>query len=185
MDWFPFHHPTDNFWPFVRWREKNFGRAEGPLYNQRIHFPVLSEKFFRSKERGLRFCSKMSFHYSTDRMNRSVTILSHRRFPIYFTMDIFPKKLGTLFQKTFLASDPPSTQLRESEIGFVPDFSKKFRKRRNKPCALLQIALSLSNGHDDAECHGSVITRAKKKRLPLRQALLFCINYSSKSSISL
>ena len=22
MDWFPFHHPTDNFWPFVRWLEK-------------------------------------------------------------------------------------------------------------------------------------------------------------------
>ena len=107
MDWFPFHHPTDNFWPFVRWREKNFGRAEGPLYNQRTHFPVLSEKFFRSKERGLRFCSKMSFHYSTDRMNRSVTILSHGRFPLYLLTDIFPQKLGTPFQKTFLAPDPP------------------------------------------------------------------------------
>ena len=109
MDWFSFHHPTDNFWPFVRWREKIFGRAEGPLYNQRTHFPVLSEKFYRSKERGLRFCSKMSFHYSTDRMNRSVTILSHRRFPLYFTTDIFPQKLGTPFQKTFLAPDSPST----------------------------------------------------------------------------
>lgn len=109
MDWFPFLHPADNFWPFVRWREKNFGRAEGPLYNQRTHFPVLSENFFRSKERGLRFCSKMSFHYSTDRMNRSVTILSHRHFPLYFTTDIFSQKLGTLFQKTFLAPDPPST----------------------------------------------------------------------------
>jgi len=85
---FAFHHPTDNSWPFVRWREKNFGRAEGPLYNQRTHFPVLSEKFFRSKERGLRFCSKMSFQNPTD---------------------IFSQKLGTPFQKTFLAPDPPST----------------------------------------------------------------------------
>ena len=50
------------------------------VLNQRTHFPVLSEKFFRSKERGLRFCSKRSFHYSTDRMNRGVTILSHGRF---------------------------------------------------------------------------------------------------------
>ena len=79
------------------------------VLNQRTHFPVLSEKFFRSKERGLRFCSKRSFHYSTDRMNRSVTILSHRRFPLYFTTDIFPQKLGTPFQKTFLAPDSPST----------------------------------------------------------------------------
>lgn len=31
------------------------------VLNQRTHFPVLSEKFFRSKERGLRFCSKRSF----------------------------------------------------------------------------------------------------------------------------
>ena len=46
MDCFSFHHPTDNSWPFVRWREKNFGRAEGPLYNQRTHFLVLSEKSF-------------------------------------------------------------------------------------------------------------------------------------------
>ena len=22
MDWFLFHYPTDNFWPFVRWRKK-------------------------------------------------------------------------------------------------------------------------------------------------------------------
>ena len=42
-------------------------------------------------------------------MNRSVTILSHERFPLYFTTDIFPQKLGTLFQKTFLAPDAPST----------------------------------------------------------------------------
>ena len=32
--------------------------------------------------------------------------------------------------------------IRESETGFVPDFSKKFRRRRNNLCALLQIALS-------------------------------------------
>ena len=50
MDWFSFHHPTDNFWPFVRWREKNFGRAEGPLYNQRTFFLVLSEKVFRVED---------------------------------------------------------------------------------------------------------------------------------------
>ena len=36
------------------------------VLNQRTHFPVLSEKFFRSKERGLRFCSKRSFYYTTD-----------------------------------------------------------------------------------------------------------------------
>ena len=46
MDWFLFHHPTDNFGPFVRWREKIFGRAEDSLYNQRTHFSVLSEKSF-------------------------------------------------------------------------------------------------------------------------------------------
>ena len=109
MDWFSFHHPTDNFWPFVRWREKNFGRAEGPLYNQRTFFLVLSEKVFRVEDPLLHSHSKSSFHYSTDRMNRSVTILSHRRFPLYFTTDIFPQKLGTPFQKTFLAPDSPST----------------------------------------------------------------------------
>ena len=59
------------------------------MLNQRTHFPVLSEKFFRSKERGLRFCSKRSFHYSTDRMNRGVRILSHGRFPLYLLTDIF------------------------------------------------------------------------------------------------
>ena len=56
---------------------KNFGRAEGPLYNQRT----------------------------------------------------FLKNLAPFFQKTFLAPDPPSTELSESETGFVPDFSKKFRGR--------------------------------------------------------
>jgi len=40
---------------------KIFGCAEGSPYNQRTYFPVFSEKFFRSKERGLRFCSKMPF----------------------------------------------------------------------------------------------------------------------------
>ena len=39
-----------------------------------------------------------------DSLNRSVTILSHRRFPIYFTTDIFPQKLGTPFQKNFSCS---------------------------------------------------------------------------------
>ena len=50
MDWVPFHHPTDNFSPFVRWLEKFFGYAEGSLYNQRTHFPVLSEKFLGVEE---------------------------------------------------------------------------------------------------------------------------------------
>ena len=58
------------------------------VLNQRTHFPVLSEKFFRSEERGLRFCSKRSFHYSTGKMNRGVTILSHGRFPLYLLTDI-------------------------------------------------------------------------------------------------
>ena len=136
MDWFPFHHPTDNFWPFVRWREKNFGRAEGPLYNQRTHFPVLSEKFFRSKERGLRFCSKMSFHYSTDRMNRSVTILSHGRFPLYFTTDIFPQKLGTPFQKNFSCSWFPLYLAKRIRDRFCPRFLEKVsRTAKQSLCA--------------------------------------------------
>ena len=125
MDWFPFHHPTDNFGPFVRWLENFFGHAEGSPYNQRTHFPVLSEKFFRSKERGLRFCSKMSFHYSTDRMNRSVTILSHRRFPLYFTTDIFPQKLGTPFQKNFSCSWFPLYLAKRIRGRFCPRFLEK------------------------------------------------------------
>ena len=42
-------------------------------------------------------------HWEQNR-KQSVTILSHRRFPIYFTTDIFPQKLGTPFQKNFSCS---------------------------------------------------------------------------------
>ena len=44
------------------------------------------------------FCSKRSFHYSTDKINQSVTVLSHGRFPLYLLTDIFPQKLGTFFE---------------------------------------------------------------------------------------
>ena len=123
MDWLSFHHPTDNFLPFVRQLEKIFwtcrrastlqrtffGRKTGgarekyfPLYITNGHFfGLCPEKVLRLERRGLRFCSKRSFHYSTDKINRSVTVLSRGRFPLYFTTDIFPQKLGTLFQKNF------------------------------------------------------------------------------------
>ena len=67
------------------------------------------KKVLRAEDPLLHARSKRSFHYSTDRMNRSVTILSHGRFPLYLLPDIFPQKLGTPFQKTFLAPDSPST----------------------------------------------------------------------------
>ena len=109
MDWVPFHHPTDNFSPFVRWLE-NFLVTQKALYITNGHFfEVCPKKVLRVEEPLLHSRSKRSFHYSTDRMNRSVTILSHERFPLYFTTDIFPQKLGTPFQKTFLAPDSPST----------------------------------------------------------------------------
>lgn len=109
MDWIFLSPSHGQFLAVCQMARKNFGRAEGPLYNQRTHFPVLSEKSFEDGGLLLHSRSKRSFHYSTNRMNRGVTILSHGRFPLYFTTDIFPQKLGTLFQKTFLAPDPPST----------------------------------------------------------------------------
>ena len=51
--------------------------------------------------------------------------MSHRRFPLYFTTDIFPQKLGTPFQKTFLAPDSPSTLAKRIRDRFCPRFLKK------------------------------------------------------------
>ena len=44
---------------------------------------------------------------ATDKINQSVTILSHGRFPLYLLTDIFPQKLGTPFKKLFLLLIPP------------------------------------------------------------------------------
>ena len=109
MDWFPFHHPTDNFSSFVRWREKILV-VQKALYITNGHiFRFCPKKVLRVEEPLLHARSKSPFHYSTDRMNRSVTILSHGCVSLYFLTDIFPQKLGTPFQKTFLAPDSPST----------------------------------------------------------------------------
>lgn len=48
---------------------------------------------------------------------------------------------------------------------------KSFEVREARTVLSLQKVLSLFNGQNDAERHGFVVTRAKKKRLPLRQAL--------------
>ena len=46
MDWFSFHLPTDNFWPFVRWREK-FLVMQKALYITNGHFfEVCPKKFW-------------------------------------------------------------------------------------------------------------------------------------------
>ena len=72
-------------------------------------FRFCPKKVFRVGDPLLHSHSKRSFHYSTDRMNRNVTILSHGRFPLYLLTDIFPQKLGTPFQKTSSAPNSPST----------------------------------------------------------------------------
>ena len=101
MDWLPFRHPADNFSPFVRWLEKNSGRTEGPLYNQRTLFRILSEKSFEIGEArsALLFQNVLSLFNGQNKSEChdfvSQTFLSH------FTTDIFPQKLGTLFQKNF------------------------------------------------------------------------------------
>ena len=159
-------------------------------YNQRTLFRALSEKSFEVRETGLYFNSKRSFHYPTDKINQSVTILSRRCFPLTLQRTFFTENLAP-FSKIFTVSDSPSIWLSESEIGFLPNIPKKFGRYCKLRCSCgKQIICSkpsflLSNGHNDAGCHAFVITKAKKKRLPLRQALWFCINYSSKSSISL
>lgn len=67
-------------------------------------FRFCPKKVLRVEEPLLHARSKSPVHYSTDRMNRSVTILSHGRFPLYLLTDIFPQKLGTPFQKNFSCS---------------------------------------------------------------------------------
>ena len=109
MDCFSFHHPTDNSWPFVRWREKNFGRAEGPLYNQRTHFLVLSEKSFegggpppaRSLQKVLSLFNGQNESECHDFISRTFSSLPFNGH--------FSSKTWHPFQKTFLAPDSPST----------------------------------------------------------------------------
>ena len=45
MDWFFFLHPTDNFWPFVRWLEK-IPDVQKVLYITNGHFFEVRPKKF-------------------------------------------------------------------------------------------------------------------------------------------
>lgn len=57
------------------------------VLNQRTHFPVLSEKFFRSKERGLRFCSKLPFLLSNGQNDAESHGFASRVVASHFTTD--------------------------------------------------------------------------------------------------
>ena len=122
---FAFHHPTDTSWPFVRWREKNFGRAEGPLYNQRTHFPVLSEKFFRSKERGLRFCSKRSFLLSNGQNESRCHDFVSRTFSSLPFNGHFSSKTWYPLSKNFSCSWFPLYLAKRIRDRFCPRFLEK------------------------------------------------------------
>ena len=126
MDWVPFHHPTDNFSPFVRWLEIFFGYAEGSLYNQRTLFRGLSEKSFAgggtpstlSLQKvlslfngqnesechdfvSLAFPSRFTTDIFLGFVHSLRSFSKKLCYPLYFTTDIFPQKLDTLFQKNF------------------------------------------------------------------------------------
>ena len=89
---------------------KNFLDAQKVLYITNGHFfGFCPKKFLGPERRNLRAHSKKSFHYSTGRINRGVTVLSCCRFSLTLQRAFFPENLAPLFQKTSLAFDLPST----------------------------------------------------------------------------
>ena len=126
LDGLVFLSPSNGqFLPFVRWPEK-ISDVQKVLYITNGHiFWFCSKKVLRVEEPFLRSRSKRSFRYSTDRMNRSVTILSRWHFPLYFTTDIFPQKLGTFFSENFSCPGSPLYLAKWIGDQFCPRFLEK------------------------------------------------------------
>ena len=112
-------------------------------------------------------------------------LLSHGRFPLYFTTDIFSQKLGTPFKKLFLLLIPPLLNQVNQRPVLSQISQKSFGDGETSPAFCFKLPFLLSNGQNDAGRHGFVITRAKKEAPATTTSAWICISYSSKSSISL
>ena len=125
MDWIPFHHPTDNFCRLSDGAKK-FLVVQKALYITNGHiFRFCPKKVLRIEASSCTLAPKGPFTIQRTELIGVSRFCLTDVFLSTLQRTFFLKNLAPPFKKTFLAPDSPSTQLSESEIGFVPDFSKK------------------------------------------------------------